>query len=145
MNTHIKSTVQSPPAFAWQEWYDGVGGRTIDIPEGDEILRQIYEEQYPRFKGPVAEEKQVFASPEAAAETIKAQAKAVGADIVGICEIEPGDLGGDVSEVGASLSETLGIGQRGFSLARIDAGSFRKAAIESGSVVFPRWSIAEHE
>ncbi len=88
----VKANAKSPPAFAWQEWYDGAGGRTIDIPEGDEILRQIYEEQYPRFAGPVAAERHVFASPEEAAKIVKAKAKEVGADIVGICEIEPEDL-----------------------------------------------------
>lgn len=109
MSTEAKAHPESPPAFAWEAWYDGVGGRTIDIPEGDEILRLIYEEQYPRFDGPVAAEKHVFASPDEAAQVIKAKAKEIGADIVGICEIEPSDL-----YQGRTVDETyaVAVGQR---------------------------------
>jgi hypothetical protein len=37
------------------------------------LLRQIYEEQYPRFDGPVAADRHVFASPEEAAGVIMAE------------------------------------------------------------------------
>lgn len=109
MSTETKADPASPSAFAWEAWYDSVGGRTIDIPEGDELLRQIYEEQYPRFDGPVAAKKRVFASPDEAAQVIKARAKEFGADIVGICEIEPGDL-----YQGRTVDETyaIAVGQR---------------------------------
>jgi ferredoxin len=82
----------SPPAFQWNDWYAAVGGRTIQIDEVDALLRQIYDDQYHRFNGPVAAEKTLFASPEIAAETIKNKAREFGADIVGICLIEPGDI-----------------------------------------------------
>lgn len=32
---------KSPPPFAWDEWYESVGGRTIDIKEADAILDRI--------------------------------------------------------------------------------------------------------
>jgi len=92
MQIERKAATDAPPAFAWEDWYAGVGGRTGGYAERDEWLRRIYEEQYPRFEGPVAAAQHVFASPEEAAETIKATARACGADIVGICEIEPSDL-----------------------------------------------------
>ena len=109
MNTETKAHPTSPPAFAWEAWYAAAGGRTIDIPEGDELLRQIYEEQYPRFDGPVATERHVFASPDEAAQMIKTKARAFGADIVGICEIEPSDL-----YQGRTVDETyaVAVGQR---------------------------------
>ena len=82
----------SPPAFGWEEWYEGVGGRSIDLPEVREILESIYHEQIPRFDGEVARSRHVFASPSEAAAHLKARALEAGADIVGICEIEPSDL-----------------------------------------------------
>jgi epoxyqueuosine reductase len=85
-------TGQRPPPFAWDDWYAAVGGRSIRIEEVDVYLRRIYEEQVPRFTGPVAPARQVFASPEAAAAVVKARAIEDGADIVGICEIEPSDV-----------------------------------------------------
>lgn len=81
-----------PPPFAWDAWYAGVGGRTINIPEVNEYLRRIHEEQYPRFDGPIAPEQHRFESPEAAAAAIKAKAREAGADIVGVCRIEPEDM-----------------------------------------------------
>lgn len=84
--------MKSPPAFQWDEWYAAVGGRTIQITEVDALLKEIYEGQYPRFDGPVAETVQPFASPEEAAATIKAKALEFGADMVGICAIEPSDI-----------------------------------------------------
>jgi len=82
----------APPAFAWDEWYAAVGGRTIRIDEVTEILRRIHDEQYPRFDGPVAETARRFESPAAAAAEIKGAALALGADIAGICEIEASDV-----------------------------------------------------
>lgn len=78
--------------FAWDDWYSAVGGRTIAIAEVDEILRRIREEQEPRFDGPIASERVAFESPEDAARQLKARALAFGADIVGICTIEPSDV-----------------------------------------------------
>lgn len=84
--------MSGPPAFAWDAWYALVGGRTIRIDEVDSILKQIREDQNPRFDGPVAEQRREFASPEEAAAHVKAAAQECGADIVGICEIEPSDV-----------------------------------------------------
>lgn len=88
----MKSAPTSPPHFHWEDWYFGVGGRGTEIPEVREILHQIYHEQFPRFEGEVAKNQQHFASPEAASQQLKTKAKALGADIVGICEIEPTDI-----------------------------------------------------
>jgi epoxyqueuosine reductase len=85
-------SADSPPVFAWDEWYAAVGGRTIRIDEVDEYLRRIREDQQPRFQGEVAAEQMAFVSPDEAAEHLKERALAFGADIVGICEIEPSDV-----------------------------------------------------
>jgi epoxyqueuosine reductase len=85
-------TGQPPPPFAWDDWYAAVGGRSIRIDQVDEYLRRIFEEQAPRFTGPVAPIRQPFASPEAAAAAVKARAIECGADVTGICEIEPSDV-----------------------------------------------------
>ena len=69
-----------------------MGGRPSRPDDINEILRQIFEEQYPRFNGPVAPEQRVFSSPEEAAEHLKAKSVELGADIVGICEIVPSDV-----------------------------------------------------
>jgi ferredoxin len=82
----------TPPAFAWDDWYAAVGGRTIQIAEVDEYLRRIRQEQEPRFQGEVSAAQTTFESPQQAAGHLKAQARAFGADIVGICEIEPSDV-----------------------------------------------------
>lgn len=82
----------SPPAFAWEAWYEAVGGRTIQIDEVSRILKQIYEDQAPRFTGPVATTRHAFPSPADAAAHLKARAREFGADLVGICEIEPTDV-----------------------------------------------------
>lgn len=82
----------SPPAFAWEAWYARVGGRSIRIEEVNEYLRLIREEQEPRFTGDVAPERREFASPEEASQHLKARARDFGADIVGICTIEPSDV-----------------------------------------------------
>jgi len=81
-----------PSPFAWEDWYASVGGRPSRPDDINEILRQIFEEQYPRFNGPVAPEQRVFSSPDEAAEHLKAKGVELGADIVGICEIEPSDV-----------------------------------------------------
>ncbi len=88
----MSAATTSPPTFAWEEWYDGVGGRTIDIPEVTAYLRRIYDEQYPRFTGDVSPVRHEFSSPEEASRVIKEKAVEFGADIVGICEIAPEDI-----------------------------------------------------
>lgn len=88
----IKASKKSPPAFSWEDWYAGVGGRNNSLPEVTDYLHKIYHEQFPRFHGTVAENKKVFASPKAASLHLKEKAKEFGADLVGICEIEPSDL-----------------------------------------------------
>ncbi|MFN8007416.1 MAG: reductive dehalogenase domain-containing protein [Terriglobia bacterium] len=82
----------APPAFQWDEWYASVGGRTIEISEVNIYLEQIREDQYKRFDGPVANERRVFNSRQDASHHIKQKAIDFGADIVGICEIEPEDV-----------------------------------------------------
>jgi epoxyqueuosine reductase QueG len=81
-----------PPAFAWEEWYATVGGRSIRIDEVTQYQRQIYDDQYPRFTGDVSSERRTFASPDEASAFVKETALACGADIVGICEIEESDV-----------------------------------------------------
>ena len=66
------------------------GGWTI--PEANELLQRIRAEQEPRFSGPVAATPYPFPSAGDAAAYIKAQAVAFGADIAGICRIEPTDV-----------------------------------------------------
>ena len=99
----------SPPAFAWDDWYATVGGRSIRIPEVDDILKRIYDDQYARFDGEVAAERHVFASPGDAARHVKAKAIEFGADIAGICRIEPSDV-----YRGRVVTETfaIAVGQR---------------------------------
>jgi epoxyqueuosine reductase QueG len=82
----------SPPPFSWDDWYESVGGRSINIEDADSILDKIYNDQYQRFDGEVAEKKMVFTSKEEASRLIKEKAMEFGADIVGICEIEPSDV-----------------------------------------------------
>ncbi|MBI3134718.1 MAG: hypothetical protein HYZ14_08610 [Bacteroidetes bacterium] len=82
----------SPPAFAWDDWYSAVGGRTIHIDEVERMLKEIREDQYRRFDSPVNSHKTIFKNPQEAAAHIKSKALEFGADIVGICEIEPGDV-----------------------------------------------------
>ena len=80
------------PAFAWDEWYAAIGGRSIRIDAVDEYLRLIRQEQQPRFTGDVAPQRRAFPSPEDAAAHLKQKALEFGADIVGICEIELSDV-----------------------------------------------------
>ena len=65
----------SPPPFAWDDWYALVGGRSIRIDEVDDILRQIYNDQYPRFEGEVADSRVEFDSPAEAARHLKEQGR----------------------------------------------------------------------
>ena len=88
----MNASPNSPPAFSWQAWYDGMGGRSINIPEVEEILNKIYHDQFPRFDSPVNDKRVAFSSPEEAARKLKEKAREFGADIVGICEIEPSDI-----------------------------------------------------
>jgi epoxyqueuosine reductase QueG len=89
MGLHVSA---SPPPFAWDDWYALVGGRSISIEEVDDILRQIYNDQYRRFEGEVAGTRVEFDSPAEASRHLKDKAAEFGADIVGICEIEPADV-----------------------------------------------------
>ena len=82
----------TPPAFAWDDWYAAIGGRSISIDAVDEYLRRIREEQQPRFAGPIAPVRHQFSSPLDAARHLKEKAVEFGADITGICEIEPSDV-----------------------------------------------------
>ena len=87
-----QTTRKQPPAFNWTEWYEAAGGRTISIPEVEAVLKQIYDEQWQRFDGEVADQKFEFESALQASEMIKAKALELGADMVGICEIEEEDI-----------------------------------------------------
>jgi len=97
------------PAFAWDEWYAAVGGRSIRIDAVDDYLRLIRETQQPRFVGDVAPQRHVFVSPFEAAAHLKEKANQFGADIAGICEIEPSDVyrGRSVEH-----SHAIAVGQR---------------------------------
>jgi ferredoxin len=91
-NDRTESGRARPPAFAWDEWYARVGGRSIRIDEVDALLRRIFDDQYARFTGEVAPTQTRFDSPAAAAEHVKLKALELGADIVGICEVEESDV-----------------------------------------------------
>ena len=80
------------PAFNWDEWYASVGGRSIDIPEADVLIKEIKEEQSKRFDGPVAEKQYQFVSKDEAAQVIKRKARELGADEVGVALIEASDI-----------------------------------------------------
>lgn len=88
----MQADPDSPPAFAWEQWYGARGGRTIAIDEVDDILRAIREEQEPRFGGPVAASRTELGDPAQAAARVKQKARELGADLVGICALEPTDL-----------------------------------------------------
>src|SRR5688500_673964 len=88
----IPASESSPPPFGWEEWYAGIGGRKINITEVNHYLKLIHGEQITRFGGPVAKARTIFASSDEASAHVKAKALEFGADIVGICEIEPSDL-----------------------------------------------------
>ena len=88
----ISANIQSPPAFAWEQWYDRAGGRSIKIDVANEWMRRIMTEQVPRFKEKESETFQGFESPEEASVWVKEIAKTFGADIIGIARIEPQDV-----------------------------------------------------
>ena len=88
----MKAAPTSPPPFSWEDWYQSVGGRTINIAEVDAILHQIRAYQYPKFTGDVNPHQTVFESPASASAAVKEKARAFGADEVGVAEIEPGDI-----------------------------------------------------
>lgn len=88
----MKSTEINPPIFDWENWYAGIGGRTGRVFEVNEIMMKIRDDQTPRFTGVVSETKKSFSSIKEASHHIKEKAKEFGADLVGICEIEPSDL-----------------------------------------------------
>lgn len=93
MTTYVPlPTLQRPSPFDWEGWYGAVGGRTIDIPEATMWMRRIHDEQYPRFDGPVSTIRRDFASPADASHWVKELARTHGADIVGICRVEPADI-----------------------------------------------------
>jgi hypothetical protein len=88
----LKIAPIAPSAFRWEDWYSAVGGRTINIAEVNAYLERIREDQNKRFDGPVSRSLHTFGSPEEAASHLKEKAADLGADIVGICEIEPTDV-----------------------------------------------------
>lgn len=95
----MKKVAVQASAFQWDEWYEKVGGRSIKIDAVDDYLQQIYQDQYQRLDGPVNATVQPF-TPTEAASLIKSKAIALGADMVGVCEVEPSDVynGREVSE-----------------------------------------------
>jgi ferredoxin len=88
----VNGPPDAPPAFQWPQWYQGAGGRQIAIREIDDLMRQIFQEQVPRFQGPVAASQHAFATGADAASFVKRTALSLGADMVGICELAPSDL-----------------------------------------------------
>jgi pimeloyl-ACP methyl ester carboxylesterase len=57
--------LSSPPPFAWDDWYNLVGGRSIRTDQVDEYLHRIYNDQYQRFDGEVSQSRRKFSSPAA--------------------------------------------------------------------------------
>ncbi len=92
MSDNKQINQQYLPPFSWDDWYGSVGGRKISIEEVDKLRDEIYNEQYTRFTGPVNPQKKIFSSPATASANIKAKALELGADMVGICLIEPSDI-----------------------------------------------------
>jgi epoxyqueuosine reductase QueG len=88
----MKADAKSPPHFHWEEWYQLMGGRENRDPAAEALLHEIYHGQFPRFEGEVAAERQSLGRPAEAAALLKAKAREFGAEIVGICEIEPTDI-----------------------------------------------------
>ncbi|MFM8995810.1 MAG: hypothetical protein ACKOI1_06130 [Bacteroidota bacterium] len=78
-------------AFQWDAWYEKVGGRSIKIDAVDDYLQQIYQDQYQRLDSPVNPTIQPL-TPAEATHLIKSKAIELGADMVGICEVEPSDI-----------------------------------------------------
>jgi epoxyqueuosine reductase len=122
----------SVPPFAWEQWYAAVGGRSIRIEEVSTYLQKIYEDQYPRFDGAIAPTRHDFASGEKAAEHLKEKALELGADAVGIAEIEPTDI-----YRGRTVTETyaIAVGQR-MRWREFQAVPSRESAVECLRVYF---------
>ncbi len=88
----MKASENSPPAFNWDAWYGSLGGRIINIEEVDDLLRKIKEDQYPRFDGEINPKKHPFKNQKEASIAIKTFARKIGADEVGVAEIEATDI-----------------------------------------------------
>lgn len=88
----MQSSKNSPPAFQWDQWYAAIGGRQIKIKKVDDVLAEIKEFQYPRFTGPINQNRTEFSSTAEAANAIKTRARELGADEVGIAIIESTDI-----------------------------------------------------
>ena len=88
----MQSSKNSPPAFQWDQWYAAIGGRQIKIKKVDDVLADIKEFQYPRFTGPINQNRTKFSSAAEAANVIKVKARELGADEVGIAIIESTDI-----------------------------------------------------
>ncbi|UCH27190.1 MAG: hypothetical protein JSV66_05990 [Trueperaceae bacterium] len=100
---------ETPPSFAWEDWYAGVGGRITTIPEVTDTLRSIFDEQVPRFEGEASADKEPLSSPQEAARLVKERAHESGADIVGICELSPEEIYRDCRVEG---THAIAIGHR---------------------------------
>ena len=104
------SPAPRPPAFAWDDWYRvSRADRSIRIDEVDDYLRRIYDDQSRGFKArsrPPAARSNRRRKPPA---ILKEKALEFGADIVGICEIEPSDV-----YRGRTITDThaIAVGQR---------------------------------
>lgn len=88
----MNGALTSPPPFSWDDWYNSVGGRSINIADVNDTLHKIKEYQYPEFIGPVNPQRTTFESDVAAADAVKNKARELGADEVGIALIEPTDI-----------------------------------------------------
>ena len=117
-----------PPAFAWDDWYATIGGRSIKVDQVDSYLRQIFDNQYPRCDGPVAPEQHLFTSPTHAADHLKQKAIEFGGDIVGICAIEPTDV-----YRGRTVTHTYAIASSAFILGEIGAVSGSRHTVATRS------------
>ena len=76
----------------WEEWYAAVDGRSIRPREVSNYLNMIREEQVLRFEGQSRKSGAPFALLQEASDHLKEKDVEFGADIVGICEIEPSDV-----------------------------------------------------
>ncbi|MCB9251189.1 MAG: hypothetical protein H6605_01875 [Flavobacteriales bacterium] len=88
----MRSSPESPFAFAWNEWYASVGGRNIKIKEANRILEDIKQYQYPRFEGVVNKKVTLFKDPIEAKNRVKDLVLSLGAGEVGVALIEPEDI-----------------------------------------------------
>lgn len=84
--------MERPPPFDWEAWYEAAGGRRAPIPEVASLLSSIYDEQYPRFDGEVSPARVDLGSLSDASALVKSEARALGADLAGVCALEPSDF-----------------------------------------------------